>query len=154
MKEIPKKNYVIVLVIILLTVVVTFFLMNLYKSKTQKTSEIYTYLSEIKENEFDSYLFENPSVIIYFADKYNLENSEKEIKIKEKINDLNVYNYFIYLDTNDIDEEFLDNFSKKYNFKLNISDAPLFIVINEGKVIEIFKQLEDANIEKMVEDVK
>jgi len=110
---IPKKNYMITVVIILSTIVLTFVLANSYKNKYRKTSEMYNYLSEIKINEIESYLFENPSIIIYFADKYNLNNDDKEIKLKKIINELNVYNYFIYLDINDVDESFFKKISKK-----------------------------------------
>lgn len=154
MKVIPKKNYMITVVIILSTIVLTFILANSYKNKYRKTSEMYNYLSEIKINEIESYLFENPSIIIYFADKYNLNNDDKEIKLKKIINELNVYNYFIYLDINDVDESFLKKFQKKYNYEIKIDDTPLFLVINEGNVIESLRLIENVDIEKLVEDVK
>lgn len=154
MREVPKKNYAITFFIVFATVVVTLVVANSYRSQIKKTSLMYDYLSEIKINDLDSYLLENPSVVIYIADKYDLEKEEQEIKFKNEINEFNVYNYFIYLDVNDIDDSFIKNFSKEYNFDMDINNLPLLVVINDGKVIDSFNNLNDINITNITEDIK
>jgi len=49
---------------------------------------------------------------------------------------------------------FLKKFQKKYNYDIKIDDTPLFLVINEGNVIESLRLIENVDIEKLVEDVK
>lgn len=154
MREVPKKNYIVLLVMILLVITVTLLLVNAYNNRDKKTSTIYNFLPEIKTNELDSYLFENPSIIIYISDKYNLDNEEIEIKMQNKITELNVYNYFVYLDINNIDSEFLENFNKKYDASINITKIPMLIVINDGKVINSYYNIDELNINDLVGDIK
>ena len=101
MREVPKKNYIIMLIIIITIVLVTIFLSNIYNNRFQKTSVLYNYLSEIKKKDLDSYLVEKPEIIIYASNKYNNSNEEQEKKLMQQIIDNNIYEYIVYLNLED-----------------------------------------------------
>ena len=101
MRDIPKKNYFILLIMMLFVITITIALMNIYNNRIKKTSIMYNYLSEIKENDLDAYLIENPNIIIYMADKYDLSNSQIEKKLKKQMIKNNINDYFVFLNLND-----------------------------------------------------
>jgi len=70
MREIPKKNYIILAVLVVVTIAVTLISASIYKSSTKQVSEIYKYLNKITPEEFEGYLVENPDVIVYISDRY------------------------------------------------------------------------------------
>lgn len=84
MKKIPLKNYFIVGFLIIFTIFLTFYLMKKYDSV--KVKEI-NFVSEVKENELDSYITERQEVIIYMASSNNkgLDTFNKDLKNIQKI---------------------------------------------------------------------
>ena len=81
MREIPKKNYIILVVLLAVTAFLTLFLSNIYKNKEKLTSNFYEYANKITPESFDEFMTENEDVIIYIGDKYDLtlETVEKEL---------------------------------------------------------------------------
>ena len=53
MKEIPKKNYYILVVLLVVTVGLTLLLSNLYVNKEKMVSNFYEYSNKITSEEFD-----------------------------------------------------------------------------------------------------
>ena len=133
MRDIPKKNYFILLIMILSVVAITIVLMNAYNNRVKKTSIMYNYLSEIKENDLDAYLIENPNIVIYIADKYDLSNNQVEKKLKKKMIKLNISDYFVFLNLNN-DMDFINQLNEKYygNVEKNL---PVIVVFEDGKIM-------------------
>lgn len=154
MREIPKKNYIIMIFITLSVVIVTIALGNAYNNREKKTSDIYSFLSEIKVNDLDTYLLENPNAIIYISDKYDLNNEKIEETIKKDITELNVKDYFVYLDTNDITESFLKNFNEKYDGNIDIDKIPMIVIISDGKVVNCYYDIDTFKLTEIIGDVK
>ena len=59
MKQLPKRNYLILIVLMFLTVLVTLSLVMVYKNRDKLTSSIYNYSNKITTEEFDEYMTEN-----------------------------------------------------------------------------------------------
>ncbi len=67
-REIPIKNYIILLIIVLSTVFITFHLANRYRIEKDyfvPVSPLYDVLYEVKIDELDNYFLENPNTVIY-----------------------------------------------------------------------------------------
>ena len=153
MREVPKKNYIIMLIIIITIVLVTIFLSNIYNNRFQKTSVLYNYLSEIKKKDLDAYLVEKPDIIIYASNKYNNSNEEQERKIMQQIIDNNIYEYIVYLNLEDKKLNILNSINKKYDGKLK-NKLPVLIVFENGKIKEAYYDLEKIDFEKITENLK
>ena len=92
-REIPIKNYIILAAIIISTVFITFHLANRYKAENdyyKNFSPLYNILYEIKMEELDNYLLENPNIIIYVVNGNddNVLEMDKTIKNFVLENDL------------------------------------------------------------------
>lgn len=153
MREVPKKNYIIMLVIIISIVIVTIFLSNMYNNRFKKTSVLYNYLSEIKKKDLDSYLVEKPDIIIYASNKYNNSFEAEEKKIMQQIIDNNIYEYFVYLNLEDKKLNILNSLNKKSGGKLK-NKLPVLIVFENGKIKDAYYDLDNLNFENITEALK
>ena len=89
MRQIPKKNYYILVVLLVVTILLTLSLSYVYRNKEKLVSNFYEYSSKIKPQEFDEYMTENSDFMIYISDKYDLTYEEFENNFKDKIEKLN-----------------------------------------------------------------
>lgn len=152
MRDVPKKNYLILLIMALSVVIVTMTLINVYNNRIKKTSIMYNYLSEIKENDLDAYLMEKPNIIIYIANKYDLNNNDIEKNLKKKMIKLNINDYFVFLNINN-DMDVIDKLNKKYNGSIE-KELPVVVVFEEGMIKESFNDLKDSRLWKIMGELK
>lgn len=141
MRKIPVKNYFILLIMLFGVVVVTFAGKNYYNNNLKKVSSLYKYANHMDRDDLKEYLGESSSLIIYVADKYNLNNEDSEELLKDKIVELNLYNNFIYVDSRVFDDKFLDYFNSTYHTNLNIDNLPTMIIYDDGIVENIYYNL-------------
>lgn len=153
MRKIPKKNYLIMFIIVVLVALITIILTNIYNNSYKTTSTMYNYLSEIKKNDLDTYLIEKPNIILYIADKYDLSNNYIEAKLQKEIIKYNAKDYFVYLNINENNIEFIDNLNKKYNGSIS-KQLPVLVVIEEGQIIKTYYNLENINLKELTGDMK
>lgn len=135
MKKIPLKNYFIVGFLIIFTIFLTFYLMKKYDSV--KVKEI-NFVSEVKENELDSYITERQEVIIYMASSNNKELDKFNKDLKKYTEDKNLKDLYVYLDLKNVSSNFYNKFNIKYlkeadNSVFNIKE-PTFVIIRNGKM--------------------
>ena len=147
MREIPKKNYVILLVIIILTILLTIYLGNWYKATQYMNIDeniLAERLPEVKLAEIDTFLQENPNIIIYIASSTNQENKVFEKKLYDYIVKNNLTNSFVYLNKNDVLEQQIIDLQKKYgseNIKnINMTFIPNFYVVQDGKITNFYNR--------------
>ena len=152
MREIPKKNYFIVLIIMIAVVCITIFLAHLYNTRYKKISIMYQYLQTINIKDLDTYILEKPSTIVYLSNKYKY-NDKLEKKLKKSINELNVSEYFVYLDINEENDNIIEKINQKFNGNLT-KQIPVLIVFEEGKIKESYYDLENIDIHYVVGDLK
>ena len=135
MKKIPLKNYFIVGFLIIFTIFLTFYLMKKYDSvKVKKIN----FVSEVKENELDSYITERQEVIIYMASSNNKELDTFNKDLKKYTEDKNLKDLYVYLDLKNVSSNFYNKFNIKYlkeadNSVFNIKE-PTFVIIRNGKM--------------------
>lgn len=133
MREIPKKNYLILFIIAIVVVIATGILMNIYNANHEVIyeSKIKTIVTEIKYEDLSNYLIENPNVVVYVNNSHK-DNNKLESDIYKLIADKNIQQYMIYMERN---KDIVD----KYKLPKN---NPLFIAFKDGKKVEIFSEKE------------
>lgn len=133
MREIPKKNYLILFIIAIVVVIATGILMNIYNANHEVVyeSKIKTIVTEIKYEDLSNYLIENPNVVVYVNNSHK-DNNKLESDIYKLIADKNIQQYMIYMERN---KDIVD----KYKLPKN---NPLFIAFKDGKKVEIFSEEE------------
>lgn len=129
MREVPKKNYIILLIMAVAVVIIVFVLMNMYNANKPENydSKIKEIINVIKVEDLESYSQENLDFVLYINDSTKTDQ-KLEKKIRNLITDNNIQQYFVYLETN-------DEIVKKY--KLD-DKTPIFISYKDGKISEIF----------------
>ena len=151
MRQIPKKNYYILVVLLAVTILLTLSLSYVYRNKEKLVSNFYEYSNKIKPQEFDEYMTENSDFIIYITDNYDITYEEFENNFKDKIERLNLKNNLIYMDKNDINKEFLNKLKKEYNINIELKDKPIVIVVIDNKVIKKVSVDLDSNVDALIE---
>ena len=149
MKKKPFKNYVILAVLIIATVFITLIASNIYLTNNKKVSEFYEISNKVNSDEFLQYLYENPDVIIYISDKYDLTYGEFEKKFDNKLEELNLKENFVYIEKNEINKEFLNQLQSKNN--INIDNTPIVIVIID-KTIQSYTYInQSTNVDTFIQ---
>ena len=151
MREIPKKNYFILVLLLIFTVLITLLLSSLYTNKDKSVSSFYEYCNIIKPEEFDQFMTENFDAIIYISDKYDLSFSSFENKFKDKIDQFNIKNNLIYIDKADINKNFLEKLKDNYDISINLDKTPIIIVIVDNKVVNNIIVNKNLDVDKMIE---
>lgn len=151
MRQIPKKNYLILTIIFLLSFFIAVYFQKWYQTYEQDrlTKPIMNkYLMEIKENEIDNYLVENPNTIIYVGKLENelIRNFEKEFINTITKNQLQ--NQILYLDITNINDNQIKNKYQLDNKK--ITQVPNIMFFKNGKLENIYViDVKDYNTNKI-----
>lgn len=151
MREIPKKNYYILVVLLVVTAGVTMLLSNLYLNKEKMVSNFYEYSNKITPQEFNEYIIENPDLIVYISDKYDLTYETFETNFKNKIDNLNLKEKLIYIDKNYINKDFVNELKKIYKINIDLNNTPIIIVVIDKKVIKNVSITNDSNVDSIIE---
>ena len=139
-REIPKKNYYVVLVVSILVIALTLYIRNYYLNYifAKPNSSIFNdnKINQINSEDYDYALSEITEGIIYisFNGSSKIKNMEK--KLYREVDKKNLFDIFIYWDITDKDE-------KVVREKLSIPEsenlvAPMLIYVKDGEIIEIF----------------
>lgn len=133
MRDIPKKNYIIVGVVAVVIVIVCFVLMNMYNTNKPDLykSVVKEIVNEIKVDDLENYLQENLNVVLYINDSKKA-NQDLEKEIKNLILDHNIQQYFVYIEK-----------TKKLKEKYDLNDNnPIFVAYQDGEISETFSAKE------------
>lgn len=149
MKQVPKKNYVIFILMLIVVVIITFLGVRVYNDNIKTASVLYKYLKIIKSDELDLYLNENPSTVIYISNRYDASKEQLEKKLKSKIIDLNLYENFIYLDKEELNVDFVNNFNKQNRTSITVDKMPILIIFNDNKVESVYYSLTEKDINEL-----
>ena len=157
-RNIPKKNYVLVGIIS----VVTFLILGYFTFWYQNNLEYYNnisvmsgYLAQIQEDgvieNLSNYLVDNPNTLLYVSFGNDASIKDFENHFKDLISHYNINSEFIYIDLNQIndkqimskiEEKFFTDVLKKNNFDLkNQSNIFLFRDGMVEDVLYISKQI-------------
>lgn len=151
-KTIPIKNYIILGIIIIFTLLLCSYFSSWYKTNEEanlKKGIMSENLMQIKIEELDNYMQENPNKIIYLSSSNDEEIKSYENKLYNYIIDNNLSNLFIYIDTSEIEIEKLVSILEKNSVikgNIDYSISPNIYIVKEGKITEVlYYQKEKIN---------
>lgn len=150
-RVIPNKNYAIVAVIFAVTIGLMFFLRNWYISYRDYENTIPVLsgvISEVRYNEIDNYLSDNPSVVIYMGDAKDNDCREFELKLKELLENKQIKDRVIYYNVTDVKNKklLLKEFNDKYASDNKISAYPVIMIFEDGEIIDYKSKTANNNL--------
>lgn len=150
MKRIPLKNYFILGIILASSIFIVLYINKLYLSTKNNDNILNEFIKEIKTQEIDNYIIENPNFIIYLGYKNN-DNKSFEKKFKKLVTKYDLQKDIVFIDISQFDDETFNKFCKKYADKLLEKDSSLIIVDNQKviDVLDITKGNNDIELVKM-----
>ena len=134
MRQIPLKNYLLVIVILVATFFATLSIVD--KFKDEDSQEKTMTIEEIKENELDNYLTERQEAIIYISS--NKKDEEINKKVDKYINKKNLVEKVVYLDKDELSEDFDNQMKTKYKKEIN-TNTPNLVVFSNRKITKVVK---------------
>ena len=143
-----KKNYIILAVLILCTVLLTLFFSRMYLNKTKEYSTFYSESNKITVKEIDQMSLEEPDVIYYISDKYDLNNADFELKLKTKLEGKNLLSKLVYIDTK---KSLINKFKTIYKLKIDIDKYPILVFVVDKKVIKTIYVNDNQDIDSYID---
>lgn len=150
MKRIPLKNYFILGIILASSIFIVLYINKLYLSAKNNDNILNGFIKEIKTQEIDNYIIENPNFIIYLGYKNN-DNKSFEKKFKKLVTKYDLQKDIVFIDISQFNDETFNKFCKKYADKLLKKDSSLIIVDNQKVIdaLDITKGNNDIELVKM-----
>lgn len=144
LRNIPKKNYVILGIVILVSLLIVYYLymwFTAYTATKEGEAILDKYMTVINYNELDNYLVENPDGIIYVGILNDEEISKFERKFKNSIKNSKINKEVLYLNITDE----ISNVNKvkgmKERYTVNYADitnVPNIMVFENGEIKTIY----------------
>lgn len=138
MRKVPLKNYFILGVILVISTLVVLYLNRLYLSTKSNDTVLSNFIKEIKSQEIDNYIVENPDFIIYLNDKTS-KNSKFEKKFKKLLVKYDLQKDIVFIDSNLMSEKQYNDLITKYSLiKFNNNNkSNCLIIIDNQKIVDI-----------------
>ncbi len=144
-REIPKKNYLILLAIIVAVVGLCFYLMSWYKTIEEyyKTNSVISeVLPEIETETFSSFLLDNPDIIVYISSSSDSSVKTFEKQFKRLIVEYSLNSNIIYFDTDKETnvnglETLVSNYMSKSLKKVTNIPVPNLIRFENGEIVDM-----------------
>lgn len=150
-RNIPLKNYVILLLISLGTISLVFYLRTWYnasKEYYQNNSIMSEYLSELKSEEINSYILDNPEVVIYYASAKDTSIKSFEKEFKKLMEEYEIKDEIIYIDASKQENvNLISGLNAISDKKIDLIVVPNLIHVKDGKVNKILYS-EETQINK------
>lgn len=164
MREISKKNYLILVLVILATLFLIFFIREKYlviKEYESMTNERIDFIFEVKEEELDSYLMENSDVVIYMASSSDDTIANFELELKDYILEQQLGKEVVYINLNNVSDNFLEELEEKYfsvnlkASKLKLINQPNMVIVENRRVVSVMyndtKQININDVKKYLD---
>ncbi len=154
-REIPKKNYLILLVIVVAVVGLCFYLTSWYKTIAEyyKTNSVISeVLPEIETETFSSFLLDNPDIVVYVSSSSDSNVKTFEKQFKKLIVEYALNSNIIYFDTDKETnvnglETLVNNYMSKSLKKVTTITDPNLIRFKNGEIVDIL-YVKDSTITK------
>lgn len=145
-KKKQKKNYVVLVVIYAVVIVLVLYLAswyNTYKTYQNEIPVLKDVVSEISPSEFEHYLTENPSPVLYLCTASDSDCRDFEETIKSPL-EKNNYERLVYINLEDVEdkETYIKRLLEGTDF--TISRIPCLIKFTDGKVTAVEDGLNGA----------
>lgn len=142
-KEIPSKNYIIVIIVTILVVLLMIFIRSFYLNyKSSKLSEsIFSSqtVNQIHMDDFDFAIREVSDSILYVSYTGSNDIYSMEKKLYKELENNNLLDKIIYLDITKYTKgnKYINILKNKFpNIDNEINSAPMFIYIKDGAAVE------------------
>ena len=142
-KEIPSKNYIIVIIVTILVVLLMIFIRSFYLNyKSSKLSESIFSSQTVKQihmDDFDFAIREVSDSILYVSYTGSNEIYSREKKLYKELENNNLLDKIIYLDITKYTKgnKYINILKNKFpNIDNEINSAPMFIYIKDGAAVE------------------
>ena len=142
-KEIPSKNYIIVIIVTILVVLLMIFIRSFYLNyKSSKLSESIFSSQTVKQihmDDFDFAIREVSDSILYVSYTGSNEIYSMEKKLYKELEKNNLLDKIIYLDITKYTKgnKYITILKNKFpNIDNEINSAPMFIYIKDGAAVE------------------
>ena len=140
-REVPLKNYLILLVLTIGIVCLVFYLASWYnttKEYYKNNSILSKYLPEVKSEEISSFLVDNPEIVIYYASAKDENIKSFEKTFKKMIEKYEINDDIIYIDSSKEENvNFTSELNKIMDKKLDSIAIPNLIYIKNGSINRI-----------------
>lgn len=138
-REIPLKNYIILLITIIATTLLCLYIAQWYKKAEENNIEqgiLAKELPQVTVEEFQNYVTENPNIMLYVSISTDENMKRFEKNIYDFITEENIRNHFVYMDASKIDQNALEKIlqSKSNTSKNNYNNIPNIYVFKDGKI--------------------
>lgn len=161
-KEVPRKNYFIVIAVTILVVLLMIFVRSFYLSyKSSKLSNsIFSnkIVNQIQMDDFDFAVAEISDAILYVSYTGSNEIYSMEKRLYKEIENNNLTDKIIYLDVTKYNKnnKYIKTLRDKFpNIDNEINSAPLFIYIKDGQAVEAmsseFRMVDYKTLNKLVD---
>jgi hypothetical protein len=142
---VPSNNYIIFGLVAIISFISAFYLANWYKDiryEIENTPIINTIVPEVLIEEFDNYVVENSSFVLYLASSSDTSIRSFEKSFKKLIINNDIYRQIVYLDASKVaNNDFYDHLKDKYLTglltKQDMSINPNVIVFKDRKIVDI-----------------
>ena len=140
-KEIPSKNYYVVLLVSVLIIVLTLYMRSFYLNyKNSKLNSIFydKAVNQIHESDFDFAMSEVGEAILYIGVSDSGKVKRMEKSLYKVIEEKNLIDKLLYFDVTDIKEEKYNNLLKNRfpDISSDIGKVPMLIYIKDGQGVE------------------
>ena len=148
MKKSSKKNYIILIVLLFVTFLLTIMISKIYLNRSREESEFYVQSNKINAEEIDQIALENPDIIYYISDKYDLSYKDFELSFKQKLEEKNLLSKLVYVD---MKKSVIKKIKKDYKLNINIYDYPIIIFVADKKVIKTIYVSQNKDIDNYID---
>ncbi len=162
-KEIPYKNYIILVLVFLMTILVTFYVRDWYNTTKvyyAQNSVMTKVVKEIKSEEISNYILENQRFILYVSSGQNSQIKDFEDEFKNLIQNLDINDDVLYMNLDGVNTgSFYDllknNYSSNAKLKNQIvsSDSSLYL-FTDGKIVNVLNNVSDYSIKRLENIIK
>lgn len=158
-KEIPVKNYLILVLVFLLTVVGVFYAREWYNTSKiyyAQNSVLKDVVREIKSEELSNYVLENQKFILYVASGQDDRIKDFENDFKNLIQDMDLNENILYMNLDEVNtDEFYNLLKTDYaetdKIKSQISSDSLIsmYVFSDGKIVTVLNDVNEYSIDRL-----
>lgn len=162
-REIPVKNYVILILVFLVTIVAVFYVRDWYnttKNYYAQNSVMTKVVREIKSEEISNYILENQRFILYVSSGHDSGIKNFEDDFKNLIQSLYLTDDVLYMNLDGVNSEsFYDllknNYVRNSKIKNQIVDSNSSLYLfTDGKVSGVLNNVSDYSIKRLENIIK
>lgn len=156
-RNIPLKNYIILLLIIFLTIVLLVYLTNIYNKKRdydESKNIRMSFLKIMQEDDFKNFITENQEFVLYISNSDNQNIADFEKDMKKLVIKKGYDKEMIYLNSKNLSDKFIETIKNYFSDSLkkeNIKLLPNVLIIKNGKISSILYVSSITNAQDVID---